>query len=798
MASATQVVKLERELKSAFAEGRSEGILKKAEELLRADPSSRLATRILEKVEEKRVEELKRANAGRIKDLEAGMERAFRDGDLPELDRLMAEVKTFDPKNRKVKGYEETIAKARISLEEELRKEKVQQLVSEIEFFVNRAEWGSVESKSNGLLAVQWNHPVALHAIERVAKARKVMPASLITVKAPIVQKKPGFLASLFAKPSSAKAAEAVAAKAPVVLPAAKPVAVEVAKPVAVLAPVQKPAVMEAKKPEPVKAVPAKAEPKPAKPGFLASLFAKKPEVAKPLSAKVEIPVAKSSIVFKSVPQAVQDVKKGEPIKTLPKFNVLAGMLDSKPLVSNPIKEALAPVAAVKPMVELKSVTPVAAAKPVVELRPAAKPVVPEAGKAEPKPSEPGLFARFFATKPEPVLVGVLASAVKPAVESKPVAVAKSVSPAIEAKPAMAVGIAMPVVSAVEAKPVVAEMAKPSIPEVKKMEPAKPVEILSKATAQAVMAPMVVPVAAVPEAPKLEPKPVAKTPEVQLKAEQKTVAKPEANGADKGNIFTSLFGKGEEIEPGRKSSASVLETIVAKSAPVKSAPKAEKVPEVKTGEGLLSFASGFLKFATLFILVSGAFLYMENMDTGNTVLKLVNKENNAIQLHGVALKVEKAKADMEKVNKEINKYKGGYTDDHQKAIDRIVANRMDWPAILAKLNEVTESVYAKNAISQYVQYNNYSYNTDTGKFTVSGTLSDPLGKNLTKLAELEEAFRNYPKDPSNPNDERKPYFFGMTKLNSFSKSLDSDTGRFKSSFNVSVTTKDASTAPKKK
>jgi hypothetical protein len=309
---------------------------------------------------------------------------------------------------------------------------------------------------------------------------------------------------------------------------------------------------------------------------------------------------------------------------------------------------------------------------------------------------------------------------------------------------------------------------------------------------------MVVPVAAVPEAPKLEPKPVAKTPEVQLKAEQKTVAKPEANGADKGNIFTSLFGKGEEIEPGRKSSASVLETIVAKSAPVKSAPKAEKVPEVKTGEGLLSFASGFLKFATLFILVSGAFLYMENMDTGNTVLKLVNKENNAIQLHGVALKVEKAKADMEKVNKEINKYKGGYTDDHQKAIDRIVANRMDWPAILAKLNEVTESVYAKNAISQYVQYNNYSYNTDTGKFTVSGTLSDPLGKNLTKLAELEEAFRNYPKDPSNPNDERKPYFFGMTKLNSFSKSLDSDTGRFKSSFNVSVTTKDASTAPKKK
>ncbi len=782
---AAKVEKLEAELKTAFKDGKFETVRKKVEDIRKVDPENRLAKRILEKVQEEEAEEMKRANASKIKVLESKMDQAFKTGDLPGMDRLMGEVKRLDPKNRKMLGYEMTIEKAKQSLQAEMKREKIQKLVAEVEFFVNKADWGGAGSKANELLALEWSHPVAMRAFEKAAKAKRVRPETLITVKAPKIEAKPGFFAHLFAKkPEVVKAKEAP--KVSVLDAVSKPIA-PVAKPVTPVSVAKsavaevKPVVQEVKKVEPVKAVPAKVEPKKeSKPGFFAKLFAKKPEVvkakeapkvvalkpvlAKPAVAEVK-PVVKTVVVEVAKPVAkpvVQEVKKAEPVKAapakvepkkeskpgffaklfakkseavkakeapkavlqpslaVPKFSTLASMLDTKPM--GPSKEAPVPSVPMKSEVSILKplVVPPVAPKPVTE----SKPVVAEMAALKPESS---IFGSLFAKKEEPKVV---APAPKP-VMPLPVMHAIQTPKAVEA-PALAPTVLKPVLS--------------------------------------------MPL-------------VQKAPETQLKVEQKSVARPETNVPEKGNIFTSLFGS-EEVESKQKPATSVLETIVAKTAPAKGESKAEKVPEISTGEGLLAFASAFLKFAVVFILVSAAFLVIENMDTGNTVLKLVNKENNAIQLHNADESLATQKVALDSVNKDINKYKGGYQDESQKTIDTIIANRMDWPALLAKLNEVTESVYAKNAISQYVQYNNYSYDAEKGQLLVAGTLSDPLGKNLTKLAELEQAFRNYPKDPSNPNDDRKPYFYGLAGFNSYSKSLNSATGRFQSTFSLSLSTKE--------
>jgi hypothetical protein len=283
---------------------------------------------------------------------------------------------------------------------------------------------------------------------------------------------------------------------------------------------------------------------------------------------------------------------------------------------------------------------------------------------------------------------------------------------------------------------------------------------------------------------------IAKPVGIQLKVEQKAVAKPEANAPEKGNIFTKLFGQEEVKEGPQKPATSVLETIVAKTAPSKLEAKKEKVPEENTGEMFLKFAGAFLRFSIAFIVISAAFMYVENLDTQNNVLALVKWENNAIQLHNASMTLDDKAAKVKQLNEEIDKYKGGYVDENQQVISKIIANRMDWPTILQRLNDVTESVYEKNAISQYVQYNNYSYNGETSQLTVSGTLTDPLGKNLTKLAELEQAFENFPRDPTNPSDDRKPYFYGLQEFKSFSKTFNSSTGRFQSHFTLTLYTKE--------
>jgi len=182
---------------------------------------------------------------------------------------------------------------------------------------------------------------VAMRAFEKAAKAKRVRPETLITVKAPKIEAKPGFFAHLFAKkPEVVKAKEAP--KVSVLDAVSKPIA-PVAKPVTPVSVAKsavaevKPVVQEVKKVEPVKAVPAKVEPKKeSKPGFFAKLFAKKPEVvkakeapkvvalkpvlAKPAVAEVK-PVVKTVVVEVAKPVAkpvVQEVKKAEPVKAAP------------------------------------------------------------------------------------------------------------------------------------------------------------------------------------------------------------------------------------------------------------------------------------------------------------------------------------------------------------------------------------------------------------------------------------------------------------------------------------------------
>ncbi len=211
--------------------------------------------------------------------------------------------------------------------------------------------------------------------------------------------------------------------------------------------------------------------------------------------------------------------------------------------------------------------------------------------------------------------------------------------------------------------------------------------------------------------------------------------------------------------------------------------------------GFLQFSTVFLEFSVAFILISAGFFYVQNMDSENQVLSIIGIEdtNASLLLKAANTAGEKGKEEG-RLNKDIKKYKKGYENEHKETIETIADNRMDWYDLLQKLNEVTESVYEKNVLSQYVQYNNYSYNVENGQLTVSATLSDPLGKNLTKLAELEEAFRNYPRDPDDPTDERKPYFYGLKEFSSYSKSFDKSTGRYKSSFSLALSTKE----PKKK
>ncbi len=409
------------------------------------------------------------------------------------------------------------------------------------------------------------------------------------------------------------------------------------------------------------------------------------------------------------------------------------------------------------------------------------------APKEAPKPDKekkPGFFASLFKKKEESASAKLSSAKPSPPVDKKAEAPAV-VMPKAEPAPVQPVISATPPAEPKkpvsteaepsgeeapkeEVKPAVSPKSVVPMPFTPKAEPALPVEEAVK------------PAPAAPDAKQMAAMPLGAVSELSSK---KPIERKEA----KGNIFTKLFGKKEGAP---KPTKSIIDTIVEKTGRAK-IKKNEKKKAKDTEEGLLKFATAFLEFSIAFILISAGFFYAYNIDEQNRILNIVGiEENYASRLHAASQTLEEKKAEERGLNKEIQKYMEGYEDERRETIEKIVESRMDWPDILRKLNEVTESVYEKNALAQYVQYNNYSYNVETGQFSVSATLSDPLGKNLTKLAELEEAFMYYPKDKDNPDDETQPYFYGLKEFKSFSKTFDKTAGRYRSTFSLTIYTKE--------
>jgi hypothetical protein len=431
--------------------------------------------------------------------------------------------------------------------------------------------------------------------------------------------------------------------------------------------------------------------------------------------------------------------------------------------------------------VEVKTLVTVTPPKPA---EPA--PSKAEGSEAEKKEEKKGLFGKLFKKKEEEA-----EPAKAETEEKKPETPAKA-----EAKPATPAAPVTPAPKpATPAAPVT-----PATPPAEAPKPATPVKTPAPKTGvikpivpsagPSAMPPKTLGAKPVPVKPVVPPKaPTKVTPmvAVPLGTTQKPGTKAPLAGKEKGNIFTNLFGKKAE---GEKPTESIIETIVAQTDQTKKVKREVKKKMDDIGEGFLRFANIFLRFSIAFIVISAAFFYAFNIDEENRVLALFGEENNALKLKNTATELDEVKKEEKKVTREIEKYKKGYENEYKDTILYIIDNRMDWSDLIKKLNEVTESVYEKNALAQYVKYNNYSYDVKTGQLAVSATLSDPMGKNLTKLAELEEAFTYYPKDKNDPNDKSKPYFYDLKGFSSYAKAFNPATGRYTSSFSLSLSTKE--------
>lgn len=200
---------------------------------------------------------------------------------------------------------------------------------------------------------------------------------------------------------------------------------------------------------------------------------------------------------------------------------------------------------------------------------------------------------------------------------------------------------------------------------------------------------------------------------------------------------------------------------------------------------LLGFAKLFANFTVAFVVLTAGFLYVEFIDQNNTVLGLVGAENTGGKLHATADDLSQKEREVSVLEKEIETYQTGYQNPELTTIDSIIQKRINWPDVLFKIDEVTNSVYELNDFFKYIEYADYAFDADRQTIRISGKLSDPQGNNLTKLVELENAFKFYPKDQNNPDDPTQPFFKGFKELTTLSKTLDQETGRYVSSFQLS-------------
>ena len=257
---------------------------------------------------------------------------------------------------------------------------------------------------------------------------------------------------------------------------------------------------------------------------------------------------------------------------------------------------------------------------------------------------------------------------------------------------------------------------------------------------------------------------------------------PDIEAQAKGNTFTKMFGHGS----GAAKTGSVIDQIVASSEKKKKTPNASlQTKAERQVKRLYSFSKIFANFTAIFIVLTAAFLFVET-DSQNRVLGAVGvDQNTGSKLHASAESLAEKENEVAVLELQINQFSSGYADSSLGTVQTLIEERINWPDIISKINEVTHSVYELNDFFQYIQYDNYSFDAERQTIRITGTLSDPQGRNLTKLVELEEAFMSFPGDLNDPEDTTLPYFQDFKELTSLRKTFDEKTGRYVSDFQLS-------------
>ena len=741
-ADSEAVKKLENEIKKAFQENRYEDVKKIAGMLKSADPQNHLADHLVGKAEKAISEQARKSNELRIKNLEGMMKDAYKDGQLMEIAKIAGEMKKIDPENKVMKKIETKIEKAKAILDAQVRKEKIKALEIQIKDNIKNNRTDETVKKANDLLKLDLKNSIALNILKRIARERKTDLESLITIKPVQAVKTPEI------KKDEKNNAEGI-----------------------------KKIKLEQKIDKNVKPV-TDTDKTEKKPSFFSRIFKKKEMTEN--REKADVTAEKKSVLSapqktekdkmkelennlklalkgkneSKVKEAAWEIRKIEPenkaaINALKKIEedrknsekkakeekIKASEKEIKVFLKNNESDKVAEKAnellkddprnktAAKALKEIENLKKKSIAVPAAVLKTEQKQgffnrltdLLPKKGKKidqRAKTAETkfevvsGVKPAEAKTAPQNEIAREVKIAVTPAVPAEPVNIAQPVKPSANENSENKITPS----SFLSPKPSIIKPVIPAKPPVTTFKNAS--QIFPEKTEKAEMPSPVMPTA-VPSEPKTE------------------------NVPEKGNIFTKLFGKKEEAE---KPAGSIIETIVAQADKTKKQSEITKKEETDTGESFLKFSNLFLKFSVVFILIISAFFYIFNIDENNTVLTLFSIENNAITLKNSADKLNDLEKQKDGINKEIDKYKKGYENEYQNTIDSIVKNRLDWPNLIKELNQVTESVYEKNALAKYVQYNNYTYDAASGRLGVSATLSDPLGKNLTKLAELEDAF----------------------------------------------------------
>jgi len=793
-----QVKKLENDLKNAFKDDRFKDVKMIASQLKMIDPENHLADYLSEKADKIFTEQVKKANADKIKFFEKQLNEAFKQGKLLEIAKIAGEIKKVDPENKVVKEIETRIDKAKAALDKQVKKEKIKNLEGSLKELLKNNKWDDVVSKANELLKLDEKNSDAMKALIKVANEKKADVKNLINLttvtqpqktaeKSLEIKKKPGFFARLFGwgeevpakievKPDIKKPLEKMQTISMAVPKKEGTKPIQATKPATL--PVKK--IQEEKKEVDIQKA-QKEQIKLLENNLEEALeeknnFAIKSAIDTLIKADPENKSAKKA-------QVKLDEEKEKLEKEARKEKIDGLTNEIKEFMKNEEWDKTVNFANELLKVEWNNSLAVKALKKAAEAKNVQYDTLVKVTAPKEKETKLGFFAGLFGEKAE-VQKEELKEPVKP-IPAMPIKTEARVTPTpsaktIESAKAKSMGVATPSDFFVQ-RP---SMIKPEVPKKEEAAPSIPTLKPAAAVPQVKVEPIApAPLSAVKKP--MEAQTVAKALETKQKTAPET-AKPKETESEKGNIFTKLFGK--KVEP-EKPTESIIETIVSQAEQGRKVTREFKAKEEGTAENFVKFSNLFLRFSVVFIVLSAAFFYVTNIDEDNLALSMLDQKNNAIQLKNAAESLRKSEKDKTDIQEEITRYEKGYENEYKTTIDIIKSKRIDWPDLIRKLNEVTESVYEKNALAQYVQYNNYSYDVADGKLTVSATLSDPLGKNLTKLAELEEAFTYYPKDKNDPNDKTTPYFQNLQEFRSYAKSFNKATGRYTSNFTLSLSTK---------